>query len=158
MNTIDLVPTEATLLKAGFTAAADGIKRKRDLVRKLRIAFEHFRVVAPEHISRFNAELRKRTEIMTGNNSWGNITQYDTLLFTALAEYGTVPPQTVIDDLIKAQELGCFDRFEVCTIQSVQIIPDPIVFGIIEGCDNKYFITQWDNDVSIEDILRPDEG
>lgn len=156
--TAELIPTEENLAKAGFTAAADGIKRKRDMMRKLRIAFEHFRVVKPEHISRFNEELRKRTEVVTGSNIWGDIRQYDALLFTPIVEYGTVPPQRVIGDLINAQDLGCFDRFEVCTIQSVRVIPDPIVFGIIEGCDNKYFITQWDNDVSIEDILSPEEG
>jgi hypothetical protein len=40
----------------------------------------------------------------------------------------------------------------------VKVIPDPVVFGIIIGCRNKYFIAQWDNEVSIEQILKEDEG
>jgi hypothetical protein len=61
-------------------------------------------------------------------------------------------------DLKKAKDMGCFDYFEVAKVETVEVRPDPIIFGGIEGCDDKFFITQWDDDVSIEEILNENEG
>jgi len=152
------IPTEQDLRDLGFDAAANETRAKRELARKLRIAFEHFRVVEPQHIDRFNEELKRRSKLNKGKNQWGEIYQYDTLLFTPVGQYPGVPPKAVLDEVKKAKELNCFDEFEVATIQSVEVIPDPIVFGRIKGCAKKYFIAQWDDDVKIEDILRPEEG
>lgn len=146
---------ETDLEELGFTTAAKGLKEKRELARKMRIAFEHFRVVQPMHIQKFNEELyaRSRTKTsITGSYS------YQHLAFIPISQYGEVPPATALEALRAAKELKCFDSFEVAKIESVQIIPDPILFGIINGCDNKYFITQWDSDVRIEQLLKEDEG
>jgi len=40
----------------------------------------------------------------------------------------------------------------------VTVVPDPILLGRITGCENRYFIAQWDDDVKIEDILKENEG
>jgi len=80
------------------------------------------------------------------------------LQFTAIQAYEKVPPDFVLEAMEKAMDLNCFDRFEVASIQSVKEIPDPIVFGVIDGCTDKFFISQWDNDVKIEDILKENEG
>ena len=63
------------------------------------------------------------------------------------------PPDTVLDALEKAKEDNCFDTFEVAKISWIEEIKDPILFGIIEGCSDKFFISQWDDDVKIEDLL-----
>lgn len=149
---------ENDLRELGFTAAAEQVQKDRELARKLRIAFEHFRVVTPAHIERFQSELKTKTQQADGRNQWGEITTHDRLKLTNIASYAAVPPQEALDELRKAKELNCFDTFEVATIESVRVVPDPIVFGVIHGCTNKYFVCQWDEDVKIEDILRPDEG
>jgi len=149
MNT----PTECELRELGLTAAADEIKAKRELARKLRIAFEFFRVVTQEQISRFQTELMKRTR--KGDEF---IYTYDKLKFTLLHQYGSVPPAPVLEALRAAQAHECFDFYEVAEIESVKVIPDPILFGRINGSLNRFYIAQWDNDVKIEDILREDEG
>jgi hypothetical protein len=148
-------PTEAELRELGLTEAANKMKHQRELARKLRTAFEHFRVVTPEQLSRFQNEL-------LGKRTWGSPYSggytYQALKFTALESYPNVPPSEVLEGIRAAKELKCFDRFEVLTLETVEVIPDPVVFGIIDGCDNKYFVAQWDDDVKIEQILREDEG
>ena len=73
-------------------------------------------------------------------------------------EYPSAPPQAVLDKVEEAQKVGCFDAFEVCKVESVREYKDPIVFGRITGCPDRFFIAQWDNDVKIEDILKENEG
>lgn len=149
---------ENELSELGFTAAAAKVNTDRALARKLRIAFEHFRVVEPDKIQRFQQELRDRTIKDEGKNQWGTIQRYDSLKFTPIEKYPNVPPIEALQELRKAKAFECFDRFEVATIESVKIVPDPIIFGVIDGSLNKYYICQWDDDVKIEDILREDEG
>lgn len=51
--------------------------------------------------------------------------------------------------------MKCFDSFSVAHIAEVK---DPILFGEIAECTDKFFIAQWDEDVKIEDILTEKEG
>lgn len=155
----EVIPSEQELRDLGFEAAANETKAKRALARKLRIAFEHFRVVEPGQIKRFNEELHNKTlnRNPTIDNPYG-YPVYQVLKFTPTNQYAGVPPVEVLEKLKEAKKLDCFDAFEVATIESVQVVPDPVLFGVITGCQNKYFIAQWDNDVSIEQILRPEEG
>lgn len=146
---------ESDLEELGFTAAANSVKQKRELARKMRIAFEHFRVVTPEHIKDFNEKLYTTSKSKAGQ--FGSYS-YQRLTFTPISQYGEVPPAPALEALRAAKELKCFDSFEVAKIESVTVVPDPILFGCITGCDKKYFVAQWDDDVKIEDILRPDEG
>jgi hypothetical protein len=149
-------PTEAELRELGLTEAANKIKHQRELARKLRIAFEHFRVVTADQINRFQNELLHKGTTWGAPYSGGYT--YQALKFTALESYPNVPPSEVLEGIRAAKELKCFDRFEVLTLETVEVIPDPVIFGIIDGCDNKYFVAQWDDDVKIEQILREDEG
>jgi hypothetical protein len=156
-TTAPAVVSESELEELGFKTAAAGVKTKREIARKMRIAFEHFRVVTPEHISRFNDELRKRTEVKGSvENGW--IGHYQTLAFTPVEKYSEVPPAEALAKLKEARELKCFDTYVVATIDSVTVVPDPVLFGQITGCQNYYYIAQWDDDVKIEDILKEDEG
>ena len=40
----------------------------------------------------------------------------------------------------------------------VEISQFVFLFGVVTGCDDRFFIAQWDDDVKIEDILQGDEG
>lgn len=156
MSATALIPSENELIELGLPAAAAQIKKERELARKLRIAFEHFRVVEPAHIDRFNKELYKKT-LKKAASAWGSDT-YNRLKFTPIHNYENLPPAEALEKLREAKTLGCFDTFEIATIESVEIVPDPILFGRITGSENRYFIAQWDDDVKIEEILRADEG
>jgi hypothetical protein len=141
----------------GFTAAAANVRVNREMARKMRIAFEHFRVVSPENMAKFESELYERTH---KRSSLSYTASYQRCQFTPISQYRQVPPKEVLEKVREAMALGCFDGFEVLTIENVeaQRIPDPIIFGRIMGTQNRYFVAQWDDDVKIEDILRPDEG
>lgn len=146
------------LEKLGMKAAASNLKKKLSLKRKMSIAFEHFRYIKPEKFDDMNAKLKKNTLEREGKAGVDLYETYDRLKFIALAQYATIPPQEVLDKVEKAQELKCFDTFEVCKIESVKEYKDPIIFGCIKSCPHKFFIAQWDNDIKIEDILSKNEG
>lgn len=134
------------LERLGFTAAGAKVKELSLRKRKMAIAYEHYRFVRPEKITAFNEKL------MRDSRKGGD---YKTLTFTPVDRYAEVPPAKVLDSLETAQGRKCFDSFEVAHIINVK---DPILFGRISGCADRFFIDQWDDDVKIEDILKPNEG
>lgn len=133
------------LSELGFTAAASKLKQLETKKRKLAIAYEHFRFVRQEKIDAFNNKLR------TSGTGMG----WKMLSFTAVSQYEEIPPAHVLLKMAEAKEQKCFDAFEVAHIVEVK---DPILFGRVNGCSDRFFIDQWDNDVKIEDLLMPSEG
>lgn len=144
------------LQELGFTTAADLVKKASEKKKKLAIAYEHFRFVRPEKIEEFRFKLRENTEIKRIAFS----TTYQTLAIVSIEDYDDVPPAFVLRDLRLAKEKGCFDHFQVAYIKDVEEVkvPDPILFGRVNDCEDYFFISQWDNDCKIEDILKPNEG
>lgn len=142
------------LSELGLDKAASKVKYKVSLKQKMLVAYEHFRFVEPHIFDRFQEEIKKKTLKKKG----GYYDQYDYLKFIPLKEYSEVPPMDCLIDLKKAKEMNCFDAFEVAKVETVEHRKDPIIFGLINGCVDKFFITQWDDDVSIEEILRDNEG
>lgn len=130
----------------GFTKAARNVKEMAVKKRKMAIAYEHYRFVRPEKIDDFNKKLFAKRK---------NDYSFDKLSFTPLKDYPEVPPTDVLDCLEGAVQHQCFDAFEVAHIVNVK---DPILFGRVEGCSDRFYIAQWDDDVKIEDILKPNEG
>lgn len=145
-----MVKIEERLEKLGLKAASKRVTKLRERKRKLAIAYEHYRFVRQEKIEAFNAKLRKQTM----NKDYS----YKTLTFTTLEQYEQTPPESVLDALETAQERNCFDSFEVAHIVTKVPTPDPILFGRIKACPDRFFIGQWDNDVAIEDLLKVNEG
>lgn len=140
---------EARLDALGFKAAAAKVVEKRSMKRKLMIAYEFYRVVSQAHIDAFNLKLRRSTQ------SGGSFGSYQTLAFTPVAQYMEVPPAEVLAELEVALSRKCFDRYEVAHIVDVH---DPLLFGRIEGCPDRFYIAQWDDDVKITDLLKDHEG
>lgn len=163
METFNLITTnqedemnikiEERLENLGLTEASKKIKSIREFKAKTLIAYEHFRYVKPEKIIEFNKKLMEETH-QEFKGGYG----YKTLVFIPLEKYTEVPPENVLTAIESAIEKKCFDYFEVAKIESVVVIPDPIVFGVIKNCPDKFFIAQWDDDVSIEQILKENEG
>ncbi len=141
------------LEKIGFKKASNRIQELREMKRKMMIAYEHFRFVKQDKINAFNEKLKKET-LKEDERAY----YYKVLQFTPLEEYSEVPPDHVLDALEKAQELKCFDTFEIAKIHDKVEVKDPIVFGRIKGCPDRFFISQWDDDVKIEQIINANEG
>lgn len=135
------------LEKLGFKKAGAKVKELAILQRKMAIAYEHYRYVRPEKIDAFNKKLYDKTRDKLG--------QYQRLSFTPVENYEEVPPTHVLDAMDVALGRNCFDSFEVAHIVNVK---DPILFGRITSCQDRFFIDQWLDDVKIEDILTPNEG
>lgn len=146
------------LKKLGFETVSNEAEKKLALKRKMTTAYERFRFVTPEIFDRFNKALKERTLKKTGNKGVDEYHNYDKLTFIPVKSYKQAPPQDVLEKMKEAVEVGCFDRFEIAKIESVNEYRDPIVFGVIEGCDDRFFVAQWDDDVKIEQILNEDEG
>lgn len=144
------------LKELGLSQAAKNAETTMEFDRKVAIAYEHFRYVTPEKFEAFNDKLRKETWKSRGSYDGGGT--YDRLAFIKLENYNTIPPKEVLLSLKKAKELQCFDYFEIAKIESVEVRPDPIMFGRINGCIDKFYVDQWDTDVKIEQILNSNEG
>jgi hypothetical protein len=67
-----------------------------------------------------------------------------------LASYDRVPPVEVLDKIEEHHRRGLFDYM---TIASVKGLPDPIVSGRFIDDDRRFFIAQYDTDVSIDDLI-----
>jgi hypothetical protein len=135
------------LEKLGFKAASAEVKLLATRKRKMALAYELYRFVRPERINDFNARLKMQTRKQNGG--------YQVLDFQPIEHYKTVPPADVLNALEIAQDRQCFDRFEIAYIREIE---DPILFGRIDGCGDRFYIGAWDKDVSIEDLLKPNEG
>lgn len=185
------------LKELGLDKASERLEQKQSLKDKLMVAYEHYRVVTPEIIERFQVALKEKTKSITSTcyrcfgkgkeecfsgedketmikeakkskikakdcgycqNTGAYSLVYDTLVFVPLKEYPDSPPPDCLLDLRKAHEFKCFDEFEVAKVKTVEERPDPIIFGRITGSEDRFFVTQWDDDVRIEDILRENEG
>jgi hypothetical protein len=140
------------LFKLGLTEAAANLKTLLERKRKLALAYEHYRFVTSANIVKFQRDLREATERFATERDLGG---YQRLLFESISDYAQVPPDHVLASLETAQERGCFDFFCIASIQKVK---DPLLFGRIDGCDNLFYIDGWDDDVSIGDLLKENEG
>lgn len=154
MENTDYKITSQELEQLGLTSAAKKLDSIKEFNRKVSIAYEHFRYVRKEQFDRFNTELREKTESKTKED----YKQYDRLQFIQLQLYTEIPPTCVLEKLKEAKVLNCFDFFEIAKIESHVERPDPILFGCVNNCPDKFFISQWDMDISIEDLLKENEG
>jgi hypothetical protein len=134
----------ARLDKLGFKTAL----KKLDGAQKLAIAYAKYGFVSQEKVSKFNEKLR--VETITQDKM---ARSYKQLLFTPIENYAKVPPHDALYRLEAAMADAVFDGFEVATIQWVKEVVDPIIFGRVDGCTDRFFIAQWDDDVKIEDIV-----
>ena len=169
---LKLVLAEAEQAEAaGFTAAAEKLRTTAERARKMAIAYEHYRIVTEEIVQAFNKKLKEKTSrpaTEADARKLANQTAHyhatiisDQLTFQAVEKYPGLPPADVLGKLSEAKARQCFDSYEVAEINPVatQIkLPDPLLFGRIEGCPDRFFIAEWGTDVSITDLLKKNEG
>lgn len=143
---------------AGFETALANTKTLLERAARLAQAYEHYRYVKSAAITAFQAKLKATSLTMTGKAGSNLRHHYDELAFTPVKEYPSAPPAEVLGAVKEAQDRAIFDTLEVAHVESVNEYKDPIVFGRITGCDDRFFIAQWGDDVSIEQLLGTHEG
>lgn len=145
------------LQRLGLRSAAQTVKVRKGKAKRLTEVYDHYKFVTPEQVDRFQKKLRCRTEKLINR---GKQIRYEALKFTRLADYPEIPPPGVLTALEKAQATGYFDAFEIAHIEQVtenapsKRKPDPVLFGTLVGCYDRFLIAQWGNDVSFEQIVR----
>jgi hypothetical protein len=60
-------------------------------------------------------------------------------------------PDPVLDELETAQGRQVFDKFHVLRVEKVA---DPLLLGSIDGCKDFFFICEWGEDVSFDQIVK----
>lgn len=193
MNTTAMAEKAEQLRELGFDKAAEDLRKKAELGRRLSIAYEHYRYVKQEKIDAYKEKLRKATTrrmtieelrmhptyraAMDDGRRWNGramseaqieqlvlsktTSSYDTLVLDTLSNYQGIPPQAALDKLAEAKGLKVFDTFEVAHVDPVasQVkLPDPIIFGLINGCTDRFFIAEWGDDVKLTDLIGASEG
>lgn len=151
--------------EAGFAAAAGEAIRIADRARRLAQAYEHFRYVSEEKVQAFQARLRASTSslndhqrAMIAQHRGAHIETYDRLAFMPVEQYAKMPPSDVLMAVKAAKDRAIFDTFEVAAIETTREVHDPIVFGRITDCGDRFFVSQWGEDVKITDLIGENEG
>ncbi len=128
---------KAKMLKElGMTGVAENLLKKKRGRERLLKAVEEYRYATGEDIDDFNADMKSHGK---------------RLAIVEIKDYKKLPPDHVLESLKAAQEKDLFDTFHVAYIERTK---DPILFGKIKAFKNLYFfIDQWGDDVSFEEIL-----
>ena len=63
-------------------------------------------------------------------------------------------PDDVLDKIELAKERRLFDAFQVMWAEKVK---DPIVFGVLDGCQDMFFVAEWDDDITFEQLLAGEQ-
>lgn len=126
-----------------------------EMVRRLSVAYGEYRYVSQERIDAFNVRLRKSTM-----QEKDRVRSFVQLVFTPLAEYKQVPPEEVLVALESVKARQIFDDFEIAEIatQTERIGGDPILFGRIRGCTDRFCVVEWGEDVTMDQILKQEEA
>lgn len=160
---------------AGFLEVSKQLRTKASRVARLALAYELYRVVKQEKVESFNAKLKEKTsrpldysnpEDTKYARSGYSSTVMDQLVMVRLETYPGLPPADVIAKVKEAKGHkvngeSLFDWMEVASVEPVAThvkLPDPIVFGRINGCTDRFFIADWGTDVRIGDLLQQHEG
>ena len=68
--------------------------------------------------------------------------------------YSKLIPEYCLDKTIVADSTGFFDYFTVAYPEVAEFPKaDPVIFGRRKNSPNRFYITQWDNDVTLDDLL-----
>lgn len=139
----------------GFETAATNANADYALAKKLLIAYATFKVVTKDQIDTFNADLKKKT--MSRQDEYTRT--YKQLKLVPVAKYASLPPLDVLEAIKSARSTSLFDTFEIAYIVDHKEVrdPDPIVFGLISGCTDYFFIAQWGDDVKVTDLLKSEQ-
>jgi hypothetical protein len=137
------------LLEAGADAQASVLQRELDMRRKLlQIKEWDYPILRKSTISGFNQEMTMTRdgvrvhvdplESYVGNPDNGS--EKDRLI-----------PDDVLDSLEVAKERHLFDTMHVLWAERV---PDPLLLGRVDGCEDYFFIAEWGDDITFDQLTK----
>ena len=147
-NTLRETSTDS-LVALGLETAAKLLTQREQAIEAWGLAYAHFPFITPQQIEQFKLLCEKEFR-----QSPRGYRKKKTLKFTQLKNYPAVPPTEVLDKLKAAQDLKIFNTFEIAHIEWYEVLPDPILFGLITNCPDYFLIAQWGEDVSFEDLHK----
>lgn len=158
--------------KLGFKKAASPIGRKALAQQRLQVVIENkFIAVKPEKIKSFLNRLASEYNLKYGvdklTKTDKNYGEDCSIAYTihrsftrgvgyfkweevATEQYAGIPPESVLARFEDVQRKKLFDSYTVATVGAVK---DPLLLGRILGCDDRFFIAQWGDDVSLDDVI-----
>ena len=63
-------------------------------------------------------------------------------------------PDNVLDELETAKDRQVFDKFGVLWVEKVA---DPLLLSLIDGCKDYFFICEWGEDISFDEIMKSND-
>lgn len=129
----------------GMSNAAKIAEREKDLyLKEVTIATHGYRKIPFEKVKEYESQL-----------------PYNHIITThAINRYPGSPPKEVLRKLDTAQKRNVFNDFGILTVEEKKeekknkiVEADPILVGLINESNDFYFIAEWGNDISIEQIL-----
>jgi hypothetical protein len=96
---------------------------------------------SPEHFEAATEDHSTTREGTIGKFRWTE---------SPVEQYAGIPPLNVLHKFKDEKAKNVFDYF---TIASVNAVRDPLLLGRIEDSSNRYFIAQWGDDVSLDDVI-----
>ena len=132
----------------GFEKAAQVVQARHAACEKWAEAYARYRYVTPEQIDGFKRNLSSHVS-PSGS--------YYELALVPIQRYSEVPPAAALEALKEAKETGLFAEFEIAYLQARVRVPDPILFGRIEGCPDYFVIAEWGDDVSYADLVKKEK-
>ena len=140
------------LLDAGALAQATILDTELRLrVKLMRVQEWDYKVLPNEAIEKYT---------VTGRNWDGIGGRYQVHVDLLEAYVGTdkdsdpkdkIIPDDVLDELDTAKERQVFDKYSVLWVEKVK---DPLLLGSIEGCKDYFFICEWGEDISFDQIMK----
>lgn len=152
------LPTAEELSALGLTKAATTLRRKTVLAGYIAVTRESIQKYLCKLAQTYNRERGATGDCIVGlsvaytvdSHARGrNIGKFE-YKEVGLAEYEGVPPRHVLDAIREHKSRNVFDTM---VVGSVQFVPDPIVWGMVNGDTNRYFIAQWDKDICLDDVI-----
>lgn len=67
-----------------------------------------------------------------------------------IKDYAGIPPIGVLERLKETKAKEIFDYFSIATVNEVK---DPLLLGRINGHADRYFLAQWGNDISLDEVI-----
>lgn len=143
------------LEKAGAKAQATILERElRTKDALIRLKEWYYKILTREAIHKFN-ENNQVTLTRDGIKLHiDSLEQYIGAMPRTGDEKNHIIPDKVLDDLETAQERELFDEYAVLWAEKVK---DPLLLGIVEGCEDYFLISEWGDDITFEQICEGKE-
>lgn len=67
-----------------------------------------------------------------------------------VSQYKGIPPEPVLAKLAEEKVKGIFQEYHIASVENIH---DPLLLGIVKGCADKFYLAQWGEDVSLDDVI-----